>query len=163
MPEQIFNQYNAQSTQNMRNRTKPDLSLDRYKIKINDIVVDVNIVMNENDATPRYNISLTNISDTTKIVLEKIRQEFISRIDTKDLENADDSSDIREKFQSEIRELINRYFPTANEQTANMLVNYIIQENLGLGKIEILLKDAFLEEIVIIQSLFGYIIRNMDG
>ena len=149
MPEQIFNQYNAQSTQNMRNRTKPDLSLDRYKIKINDIVVDVNIVMNENDATPRYNISLTNISDTTKIVLEKIRQEFISRIDTKDLENADDSSDIREKFQSEIRELINRYFPTANEQTANMLVNYIIQENLGLGKIEILLKDAFLEEIVI--------------
>ena len=30
-----------------------------------------------------------------------------------------------------------------------MLVNYIMQENLGLGKIEILLKDIFLEEIVI--------------
>jgi flagellar protein FlaI len=30
-----------------------------------------------------------------------------------------------------------------------MLVNYIIQENLGLGKIEILLKDIYLEEIVV--------------
>lgn len=130
-------------------RVKPELSLDRYKIKINDIVVDVNIVMKEDEATPKYIVSLTNISDTTKIILEKIRQEFISRVDTKDLENIDESSDIRDKFQLEIRSLIQRYFPTANEQTANMLVNYIIQENLGLGKIEILLKDVFLEEIVI--------------
>ncbi len=134
---------------NPNTRIKPELSLDRYKIKINDIVVDVNIVMKEDEATPKYVVSLTNISDTTKIILEKIRQEFISRVDTKDLENIDESSDIRDKFQLEIRSLIQRYFPTANEQTSNMLVNYIIQENLGLGKIEILLKDVFLEEIVI--------------
>lgn len=145
MPDQPFNQTIA----NMNLRKKPDLSLDRYKIKINDIVVDVNIVMREEEATPKYIVSLTNISDTTKIVLEKIRQEFISRVDTADLENIDESKDIKDKFQMEIRTLIHRYFPTANEQTANMLVNYIIQENLGLGKIEILLKDAFLEEIVI--------------
>ncbi|HGJ65158.1 TPA: CpaF family protein, partial [bacterium] len=128
---------------------KPELSLDRYKIKINDIVVDINIVMKEDEATPKYIVSLTNISDTTKIILEKIRQEFISRVDTTELENIDESNDIRDKFQLEIKTLIKRYFPTANEQTTNMLVNYIIQENLGLGKIEILLKDVFLEEIVI--------------
>lgn len=128
---------------------KNELSLDRYKIKINDIIVDINIVMKEDEATPKYLVSLTNISDTTKIILEKIRQEFISRVDTTELENVDESVDIREKFQSEIRLLIKRYFPSANEQTTNMLVNYIIQENLGLGKIEILLKDVFLEEIVI--------------
>jgi len=45
--------------------------------------------------------------------------------------------------------LIKKYFPAVNEDTTNMLVNYIIQENLGLGKIEILLKDIFLEEIVV--------------
>ncbi len=145
MPEQMYNPIN----QNPHAKSKPELSLDRYKIKINDIVVDVNIVMKEDEATPKYIVSLTNISDTTKIVLEKIRQEFISRVDTKELENVDESNDIREKFQLEIKNLIQRYFPTANEQTANMLVNYIIQENLGLGKIEILLKDVFLEEIVI--------------
>jgi flagellar protein FlaI len=145
MTEQPFNNV----AQNTALHTKPDLSLDKYKIRINDIVVDINIVMKEDDATPKYVVSLTNISDTTKIVLEKIRQEFISRIDTKDLENVDESIDIKEKFQSEIHTLIKRYFPTANEQTVNMLVNYIVQENLGLGKIEILLKDVFLEEIVI--------------
>ncbi|MGV8150184.1 MAG: type II/IV secretion system ATPase subunit [Candidatus Woesearchaeota archaeon] len=130
-------------------RKKPDLSLDKYKIKINDIVVDIDIVMKEEDAIPRYIASLTNISDATKIILEKIRQEFISKVDTAELENSDGSEDIRDKFQGEIRSLIKKYFPSANEQAANMLMNYIVQENLGLGKIEILLKDVFLEEIVI--------------
>lgn len=125
------------------------LIMDSYKIKINEIVVDISIIMNEEESTPRYVISLTNISETTKVVLEKIRQEFISKVETREIENASESMDIREKFHGEIRALIKKYFPTANDMTANMLVNYIIQENLGLGKIEILLKDAFLEEIVI--------------
>lgn len=135
--------------QSIGSKKKQELIIDKYQIKINDIVVDINIVMNEDEATPKYIVSLTNISDTTKIVLEKIRQEFISRVDLNELENSDNSGDIRERFRSEISSLIKKYFPTANEKTANMLVNYIIQENLGLGKIEILLKDIFLEEIVI--------------
>ncbi|GIU69501.1 MAG: secretion protein [Candidatus Woesearchaeota archaeon] len=146
MPDYYQNQ---QIVNQQKKSVTPEISLDRYKIKINDIVVDINIVMREDEATPKYIVSLTNISDTTKIILEKIRQEFISRIDIKELENIDESVDIRDKFQAEIRSLITRYFPSANEQTTNMLVNYIIQENLGLGKIEILLKDVFLEEIVI--------------
>ena len=123
--------------------------IDRYKLKINDILVDISIVLYENESVPKYVVSLTNISDATKLVLEKIRQEFISKVDTKEIENMDNPEDIRDKFQNEIKRLIKKYFPSANEETTNMLMNYIIQENLGLGKIEILLKDSFLEEIVI--------------
>ncbi|HIH31847.1 TPA: CpaF family protein [Candidatus Woesearchaeota archaeon] len=130
-------------------RRKPEISLDNYKIKINDIIVDINIIIKEYDSTPRYVVSLTNISETTKIILEKIRQEFISKVDPREIENAQESEDIRDRFRGEVRNLIQKYFPSANEDTTNMLVNYIIQENLGFGKIEILLKDIFLEEIVI--------------
>lgn len=126
-----------------------EIYLDRYKIKINDIVVDISIIINEADAVPKYIVSLTNISDTTKIILEKIRQEFISKVDAKEIEDADNTEDIKDRFQNDIMKLIKKYFPSANEETTNMLVNYIIQENLGLGKIEILLRDSFLEEIVI--------------
>jgi len=123
--------------------------IDKYKIEINDIVVDIKIVLHEDDAVPKYLVSLTNISDATKLVLEKIRQEFISVVDKHQIDEAKESDDIRDRFQGEIKKIIKRYFHTANEETTNMLVNYIIQENLGLGKIEILLKDPALEEIVI--------------
>ncbi len=53
--------------------------LDRYRLKINDILVDINIVLYEDEPTPRYVVSLTNISDATKLILEKIRQEFVSK------------------------------------------------------------------------------------
>src|SRR4030043_292217 len=56
---------------------------------------------------------------------------------------------IRQRFKGEIKKLIYKYFPKADDITANMLINYLIEENLGLGKIEILLQDPALEEIVI--------------
>lgn len=128
---------------------KVETYLDKYKLKINDILVEINIVLFEDEPTPRYVVSLTNISDATKLVLEKIRQEFISKVDTRPEDKSENPADNKDKFQTEITKLIKKYFPSANEETTNMLVNYIIQENLGLGKIEILLRDVFLEEIVV--------------
>lgn len=125
--------------------------LDKYSIEINNIIVDVRIVIKEDESVPQYILSITNISDTTKLILEKIRQEFISRLDLGDLERTKehDIEDVRERFKKEIRGLIDKYFPNTDEKTSDMLVNYLIEENLGLGKIEMLLKDPSLEEIVI--------------
>ena len=53
--------------------------LDSYELKVNEIIVDVSIVSDANEPVPIYNISITNISETTKIILEKIREEFISQ------------------------------------------------------------------------------------
>ncbi|MGV8086135.1 MAG: type II/IV secretion system ATPase subunit [Candidatus Woesearchaeota archaeon] len=128
---------------------KIDTYLDKYKLKINEILVEINIVLFEDEPTPHYLVSLTNISDATKLVLEKIRQEFISKADEKQNKDNENANENKDKFQAEITRLIKKYFPSANEEITNMLVNYIIQENLGMGKIEILLKDIFLEEIVV--------------
>jgi flagellar protein FlaI len=130
--------------------------IDNYQLTVNNIVVDIRIEDHIEDATPTYSISIANISETTKVILEKIRQEFISRLDTHALEQAENTSDpagvtaaLRIQFESEIRSLIKKYFPQIVRETEDMLVNYLVEENLGLGKIEILLKDPNLEEIVI--------------
>lgn len=125
--------------------------LDSYSININDIIVDITIIAREDKPVPQYKASITNISDTTKIILEKIRQEFVTRIDIEQIKKLDKpgDEDIRQRFQHEIRKLLRKYFPRTDEKTTTMLMNYLIEENLGLGKIEILLKDPFLEEIVI--------------
>jgi archaeal flagellar protein FlaI len=129
--------------------------IDKYTVEVNKIIVEVQVTIEDTESTPRYYINISNISDTTKIILEKIRQEFITTVDVDelDLNELGEQVNIRLKFQKEIKKLIKKYFPSTTEDTTNMLINYIIEENLGLGKIEILLADKNLEEIVINNHL----------
>jgi len=121
--------------------------LDSYALIVNDIVIDILIISKEDEVVPTYNISITNISDTTKVILEKIRDEFVTE-ETKIL-SEEDISNIQEQFKGKILKLLAKYFPNADKKTMDMLINYILQQNIGLGNIEILLKDINLEEIVI--------------
>ncbi len=126
--------------------------IDNYKLEVNDIIVDVTIESNDQKSVPDYITSIANISDTTKLILEKIREEFVSKqgkaldVDVAQLQ------DVRDRFKKEILRLIAKYFPSADEKTSTMLMNYLLQESLGFGKLEILLKDINLEEIVINNS-----------
>ena len=75
METKITNQSTSQSAKKEKPRVSVDL--DKYKLKINDIVVDINILWYEDEPVPQYVVSLTNISDTTKIILEKIINCFL--------------------------------------------------------------------------------------
>ncbi len=124
--------------------------LETYSINVNNIIVEVNIVNDDSKPVPQYIISISNISETTKLILEKIRERFISKMSLKSIETIEDSDiNIKERFKAEIQSLVAENFPDIDVKTTNMLTNYIIEENLGLGKIEIMLKDNALEEIVI--------------
>ena len=127
---------------------KGEKIIDTYELSVNNIVVDVTITTKEEEAVPIYNISITNISDTTKIILEKIRDEFVSE-ETKTLSEEESVYDVQEQFKEKILKLLAKYFPNADKRTMDMLINYILQQNIGLGNLDILLKDINLEEIVI--------------
>lgn len=125
--------------------------LDRYSINSNGINIQIEIITSEEKYVPLYLVSIMNITDTTKIILEKIREEFVSKLDFQELEESkqEETEDLKRKFTLSIAKLIQKYFPQSDEKTRNTLINYLLQENLGLGKIDLLLKDANLEEIVI--------------
>src|SRR3989338_6050724 len=113
--------------------------IDTYELNVNNIVVDVAITTKEEESVPIYNISITNISDTTKIILEKIRDEFVTE-ETKTLSEEASVYDIQEQFKEKILKLLAKYFPNADKRTMDMLINYILQQNIGLGNLDILLK-----------------------
>jgi len=124
--------------------------MDSYELTVNDILIDVQIVMEEEESIPIYNISITNISDTTKIILEKIREEFIESTARAASDKTESTiQNIQEEFKKNILGLLKKYFHNANKKTMDMLINYVLQQNIGLGNVEILLKDNKLEEIVI--------------
>ena len=128
--------------------------LESYKLNVNKTLIDVNIIIGEDDTVPVYYVSITNMSKTTRIILEKIRQEFISRVGLGSIEISDtnDIEAIKLQFRKEIASLLVKYFPNLDEKTKDMLMNYIIEQNLGLGNIDILLKDENIEEIVVNSS-----------
>lgn len=125
--------------------------LDEYSISINDIVVQIRIEQSDDDFVPSYVSTIANISETTKIILEKIREEFIASVNlgTIDFSESSSSDIVKEQFKREVRVLLQKYFPSVDQRTQNMLMNYIISQDLGLGDLEILLKDDGLEEIVV--------------
>lgn len=121
-----------------------------YKITLNDILVDISIIQNPEEPVPRYMSTIANISETTKIILEKIREEFVSSVNVGSLEIASDESvKVMEELKREISSLIKKYFPGIDSRTLKMLINYVVSQDLGFGDMEILLKDPELEEIVV--------------
>src|SRR3989338_3313687 len=130
---------------------KGERIIDTYELNVNDIVIDVSIIAKAEEPVPTYTISITNISDTTKIILEKIRDEFVAE-ETKTLSEEASISDIQEQFKEKILKLLAKYFPNANKKTMDMLINYILQQNIGLGNLDILLNDTNLEEVVVNNS-----------
>lgn len=125
--------------------------VDSYKLNVNNTLIDVNIFYRDMDAVPIYEVNITNMTKTTKIILEKIREEFISQVGIGSVELSEGTGieHLKEEFRHEISNLLLRYFPNADEKTLDMLMNYVIEQNLGLGYIEILLKDNLVEEIVV--------------
>ena len=124
--------------------------LEKYTVISNGIEVEIEIFESEDKYVPTYSVSIMNVSPTTKLILDKIREEFVSNLEhlETDQEKAEEG-DLRKKFTMTIEKLVKKYFPKADEKTKNTLINYLLEENLGFGKLDILLKDKFLEEIVI--------------
>lgn len=125
--------------------------IETYYINSNGIDVEIEISENEDKYVPNYSISIMNISPTTKLILDKIREEFVTSLDYLEVEKStqEDMEDLRKKFTMNISRLVKKYFPRTDDKTKITLINYLLEENLGLGKIDVLLKDSNLEEIVI--------------
>ena len=125
--------------------------IEKYDFKSKDIPIQIEIKSVQDEFVPIYTVSISKISETTELVLEKIRKQLISEVSLgiADLTDMKKTDEIEKKFAQTISVLINKYFPDMEQNTKSFLTTYLIQRSLGLGSLEILMDDDFLEEIVI--------------
>ncbi|MFT4310562.1 MAG: type II/IV secretion system ATPase subunit [Candidatus Woesearchaeota archaeon] len=125
--------------------------VEQYVVSMDDVIINIEIFLDDEDAVHQYKTNITNISETTKIILEKIREEFVSKINLGSITIADSAQvdKLREQFRKEIKVLLKKYFPDLDIARQNMLMNYLVSQDLGLGDLEIVLRDEHLEEIVV--------------
>lgn len=128
--------------------------IDSYEFFCNHMPVRTKICSKRGDYVQSYEISISSIGATTEMVLEKIREELVRKVNLGmvDITDPKRKTIIEEKFAETIRDLIVKYFPEADDNTIKFLTSYLIQKSLGMGEIEILNHDKMLEEVVINSS-----------
>jgi len=125
--------------------------LARYSFISDGMPIEIVIKRKPAEFVPIYEASILTISQTTQLILEKLRMELIEnvRLESEELTNANKEESLENKFKHAIKGIIERYFPDASEKEKEFMIAYLIQRSLGMGSIEILMDDSQLEEIVV--------------
>src|SRR3989338_2892709 len=125
--------------------------VDSYSFYSGNIPVKIAIESDRNEFVLIYKVSISQISANTDIVLDKIREELIEKVKLGigDITDPKKLDFVKEKFKKTIINLIKKYFPDISDETLDFFTTYLMHKSFGLGKVEILMKDKDLEEIVI--------------
>ncbi len=110
----------------------------------------INVTIYKDKPVPVYTVSLVEISDNVRKVLNRIRDNVTSEI-TFDIVNLskEERMDIEGQFKQRVKSLMKTAFPALDKETFAKLLNHVLVISLGLGEIEYLLKDPDLEEVVV--------------
>lgn len=124
--------------------------IDNYRINADKFFMYVKIVKQEFELVPYYILSLLEYGNVTEIVLNKVKDEIIRTISLKSVpESEDEQSEIENEFKTKLFDKLTFLFPEIPETKIVALTEYIKLITLGIGEIEVLLKDKNIEEIVI--------------
>jgi flagellar protein FlaI len=124
---------------------------EKYTYYVGDIPVEVNIFRTKTDYTNNYHISIPYLAEGTKIMLNTIKSELISKtkIEASQLLEQKLSPDVKKKFEDAATELLGKYFTDLTQEKRKILTSYLLNSIFGLGELEILMGDEQIEDIVI--------------
>jgi len=126
--------------------------IETYELNVDKAQVEIRIEKTIGGLT--YNIILPEADIATKALLDEIRKELISITAIAVGESIDQKSVQKMKihFMREASNLLKQKLPGISQESEDFLIGNLMQEMMGLGKIEFLINDPSLEEIVIINS-----------
>jgi archaeal flagellar protein FlaI len=128
----------------------PITKIDSYNIDVESIIVEVEVVKQELEPVPFYMVSLLRISDVTRLVIDKIKEEVISKITFNIVfKSHEEETMVRQEYKKKILTIMREVFPDLSEERIHVFSDYIVMTSLGMGEVEFLLRDKHLEEIVI--------------
>jgi archaeal flagellar protein FlaI len=138
------------SIQDKLETVKKENVLDSYEIEADLVKIEVQIVGGKG-TIPRYFLLIPEIQPATKVLLDEIRHELVTQISVSVSEILDpkEVNNLKEKFRLKANQLLIEKLPHVEEAAKAILVGMLLHEMVGLGDVEFLLNDGFLEEIVI--------------
>jgi flagellar protein FlaI len=133
---------------------KNEDSLEKYKITVDDVTADINIVKSPEEFVRVYKMISPKIKHTTHAILETIREKLISDIEIKPIEIIDpkEMEKLKNRFNKDSFKMIQDELPRLPKDMQKTLAGMLTHESVGLGILELLLNDSNIEEIAINSS-----------
>src|SRR5438093_4942301 len=125
--------------------------LESYAIMADGVPAKVRIITDEKQFVPIYELSLPKIEPATQAILSSIRDKLIAEVRVKAQEILDPKvlEDIKDRFFSKSLEFIEREFSHLTSDDRKALAGILLHDKLGLGELEVMLKEDNIEEIVV--------------
>lgn len=125
-----------------------------YLVEVDNIQAEVEIRIVPQEFVPIYFLKIPEIEAGTSAFLGKIKEKLLGRIALKTTEIMDyrQHEELKTKFLNIATDLIKSELKDTGEDVIKLLAGILVHEMLGLGKIEFLIADVNLEEIVINNS-----------
>ncbi len=123
---------------------------DRYKVEADGVKVDVTI-KKERGIIRVYDIDVPELSKPTSALIDEIKHELVIEVKVSAAEILDPKAmeGLKKRFKEKAGEILKEKLPGIKEETEKFLIGNLLHEMLGFGKVEFLLNDGNLEEIVI--------------
>lgn len=123
--------------------------LESYEISADKVPARVKIFSPREEAIPVYWVKLPQIGTATLEILNSIKENLNSRIkiQTDKITDQKQISEFKRKFFSEARELIKKELSSLHSEEIDLLAGTVLHDAYGLGYLELLLSDDYLEEI----------------
>ncbi|MCJ7816303.1 MAG: hypothetical protein MUP55_00460, partial [Candidatus Aenigmarchaeota archaeon] len=132
---------------------KPEI-IESYELVVDDVPATIKIMHDRAEFVPIYQLIFPGVETATTAVLDSIRENLISelKIEPEEIMSAKELKDLKEEFAQKALRLLKKQVTSLSERDQKTLIGILLHNSLGLGKMEILLHDQNLEEIVINDS-----------
>jgi len=143
-----------QHIQNIKDMSRSGNILSKYDLLSDGVEAQVIIKKDAHDYVPYYFLNKPELQEATLTVLNSVREKVISIVELTEKEFVDPKAmlEVKEKFMKTTDDILKLDLPMITDEERKILVGELIHTMLGLGDIEVLLADAFIEEIVINNS-----------
>jgi len=127
---------------------------EEYSLSLDSILANVKIVDRKGVFVKEYLLSSPSYGQGTEALLKEIKRKLIteSSIEADKLIDPKFVEQLKKKFSKSGERLLLEALPNLSNKEKKCLIGSLIQDMLGLGKLEYLLADGNLEEIVINES-----------
>ncbi|MBU0636369.1 Flp pilus assembly complex ATPase component TadA [Candidatus Micrarchaeota archaeon] len=131
--------------------TKPEIVIESYKNVVDGVDIEVDIIQRPGDFVLEYFLNFPEYGPGTRALLNNLKNTIISdaTIRTEKMLDPKFIRALKEKFEGRASKILEQELPHVDNDTKKILITILLHEMLGLGKIEFLLADGNLEEIVV--------------
>ncbi|MFH1229671.1 MAG: type II/IV secretion system ATPase subunit [Candidatus Aenigmatarchaeota archaeon] len=129
-------------------------TLGNYVIVADKVPAKVCIIKRVDEYTPIYEVTFPSIEPGTKAVLDSLKEKLIGmvKIEISEILDPKAMEEIKQRFLESAKISIGQELPSISDKEKDVLSGILVHEMLGLGRLEIILNDDNLEEIVINNS-----------